>query len=119
MGWFFVPILHWWKPYSPLCELWSASKKPHRPHESEESTLVITWWALWALAPMSNRIANRFARKVTDLDSRILALNVLHASQVIALLLTLATLILVHRIHAMQMLAARRGPPSLPPSVDS
>jgi hypothetical protein len=49
VGFFFIPILNWWKPYQAMRSLWRSSRNVHRP-ELEDSTWVLpTWWTLWII----------------------------------------------------------------------
>jgi hypothetical protein len=49
VGFFFIPILNWWKPYQAMRSLWRSSRNVHQP-ELEESTWVLrTWWTCWVI----------------------------------------------------------------------
>ena len=49
VGWYFVPIAWFWKPYQALKEVWRASANPSDWRNEGGSRLLVWWWALWLL----------------------------------------------------------------------
>jgi hypothetical protein len=47
VGYYFVPILYLWKPYSALKEIWLASSTPSNWQSQPVPGLLALWWALW------------------------------------------------------------------------
>ena len=50
VGWYFVPIAWFWKPYQAMSEIWRASASPTDWRAAPVSPLLRWWWGLW-LAP--------------------------------------------------------------------
>ena len=47
VGWYFVPIAWFWKPYQAMREIWRASVSPSDWRAVPVSTLLRWWWGLW------------------------------------------------------------------------
>ena len=47
VGWYFIPIAMFWKPYQAMKEIWQASFNPTRWWEEEKPPLLPLWWGLW------------------------------------------------------------------------
>jgi hypothetical protein len=47
VGYFFIPILNWWKPYQAMRSLWRSSHSVHRPELQDSTWVLPTWWTLW------------------------------------------------------------------------
>ena len=47
MGWYFVPIAWFWKPYQAMREIWRASVNPSDWRGAPVSPLLRWWWGLW------------------------------------------------------------------------
>lgn len=46
VGWFFVPIAGWFKPYQVMLEIYKASRTPANWHKTKSASIVGCWWAL-------------------------------------------------------------------------
>jgi hypothetical protein len=46
IGWFFIPIANFWKPYQVMKELWQVSKNSSTWRVQSVSPLVPWWWFL-------------------------------------------------------------------------
>lgn len=49
VGWYFVPVAWFWKPYQAMKETWRASANPADWRREPVSPLLHWWWALWIL----------------------------------------------------------------------
>lgn len=47
VGWYFVPIAWFWKPYQAMTEIWRASRNPADWRRKPVSPLLPWWWVLW------------------------------------------------------------------------
>lgn len=47
VGWYFVPIAWFWKPYQAMKEIWQASASPKHWSRQGVSPLLGWWWGLW------------------------------------------------------------------------
>jgi hypothetical protein len=62
VGWFFIPIANFFKPYQVMKELWNAS----HGKEATDPSLVGWWWALWLLSNFVGRLASRLVTSPND-----------------------------------------------------
>ncbi len=46
VGWFFVPIAGWFKPYQVMLEIYKASRTPANWRQTRSASIVGCWWAL-------------------------------------------------------------------------
>lgn len=49
VGWYFIPILCFWKPFQAVTEIFKASQ-PDSPQEPEVPAVVQVWWMIWILS---------------------------------------------------------------------
>ena len=47
VGWYFIPIAWFWKPYQAMTEIWRASVSPSDWSAAPVSSLLRWWWGLW------------------------------------------------------------------------
>lgn len=47
VGWHFIPIAWFWKPYQAMTEIWRASVSPSDWRATPVSPLLHWWWGLW------------------------------------------------------------------------
>lgn len=47
VGYFFVPIMNFWKPFQGVRESWQASVAPHDPASVAAPAMMRWWWGLW------------------------------------------------------------------------
>lgn len=50
LGWFFVPIAYFWKPYQAMRALWQNSRDATRPHTQDTTWVMPVWWGLWIIS---------------------------------------------------------------------
>ena len=47
IGWYFIPIANFWKPYNAMIEIWKASSNPQSWQSQPTPVLLTWWWSLW------------------------------------------------------------------------
>jgi hypothetical protein len=47
VGWFFVPVFWFWKPYQAMRELWQVSTDPKKWQSQRPGYLLPLWWFFW------------------------------------------------------------------------
>jgi hypothetical protein len=62
VGWYFIPIAFWWKPYQAHKEIWQASDSPSQPATGTVPGIVGIWWAFWIIM----NIAANFSSRIDD-----------------------------------------------------
>jgi len=60
VGWWFIPIALWWKPYQAVREIWKTSQDAGN-WESQENSIVSLWWTLWIISAIVNQIIQRWS----------------------------------------------------------
>lgn len=104
VGWYFVPIAWFWKPYQAMREIWKTSIDPSNWKEQSGSSLLGWWWALW-LVPLW--VLGSVSYTVTrDLEeARAERIEALYGIAIDAMdvALALVLLVIIRRISQMQM----------------
>jgi len=49
VGWYFIPIANFWKPYQAMREIWQASSRTRQWQDLATPSLLPAWWGLWLL----------------------------------------------------------------------
>ena len=110
VGWYFVPIAWFWKPYIAMKEIWQASANPKHWWRQDGSPLLGWWWGLWLarwwvpvlLAGGPVRIRFARAEPVAIRAETMEAVGDI-ATDILFVPLTLALLMIIDRIHSLQM----------------
>lgn len=123
VGWYFVPIANFWKPYQAMREIWKASVSPAGWERQRVSALLPTWWLLAIVGPSTAGWATWAARRGVDGINEGAAEHLGEAvSQGVLIPASLLLFVIVSRVHGMQMMHYRRQrsagtlPPADPPS---
>ncbi|MEZ5299954.1 MAG: DUF4328 domain-containing protein [Verrucomicrobiales bacterium] len=94
VGWYFIPIAFWWKPYQAHREIWLASDSPGQPAVGSVPSLVGIWWAAWVVMNIFSNVSSR----IDDADIQVpitivdLALTLIAAGCAVAVCLKLTKL---------------------------
>lgn len=104
VGWYFIPVLHLWKPYQAMKEIFLKSEAltPNTPNNKRY--LLPTWWTLWIISEVIGRIILRRAMK-GDLDTEgYIKVSVLHQfSDAFDILLNIVFLLIITAIYKWQL----------------
>lgn len=103
VGFYFIPILWFWKPYQAMKEIWRTSKSP-ASWESVTRGGVLPWW--WFFFLVSAFFSNALARTglgAKEIDDLVRITGILMASDLVDIPAAVVALILVRQIYAMQM----------------
>lgn len=73
VGWFFVPIAAWWKPYEGLRDVWRVSANPQNPKSVELPSMLASWWTFWLLTSITGSISFRLQMHATTVSAAIIA----------------------------------------------
>gem|GEM_PF-413908 len=104
VGSYFIPIVNLWKPYQAMKEIWKASSSPSNWQGAPSGALLGIWWFLWLLSAFANYAVFRFFWAIGERIQDFIAANALAAViNVLEIPLTVSFLILVKKIHKMQM----------------
>ena len=104
VGWYFVPVAWFWKPYQVMKEIWRASASPKDWRLQGGSPLLVWWWALWLVRGWGSELVPGAAIPGFDaaLTETLEAVADI-AADILYVPLTLVLLMIIDRIHNLQM----------------
>ena len=102
VGWYFIPIAYWWKPYQAMKEIWRKSSEQAGPRGDESASLLGWWWALWIIANLLSNASFRMAARASTIDSLLTANSLGVMSDILQLPLNVIFIVMVKRLTAMQ-----------------
>jgi hypothetical protein len=111
IGWYFIPIACFWKPYQAMKEIWQASSHPQMWASRPVSALLPCWWVFWIVTHIIDNVAFQLSKGADEIDEFMIANAMNQFSVVIGILLSLITIVMIGKIHAMQMSHARQTIP--------
>ena len=102
IGYYFIPIATFYKPYQAMKEIWVESTRISDAKKNEESKIIQLWWALWLINLFLNNISSRVSNSAVELNELLnaTALNVICAASHIPL--CIISLSLISKIYKMQ-----------------
>jgi len=59
VGWWFIPIMVWWRPYQVVQEIWKGSdpyyvgERAKNWEEAPRGVWLVWWWAMWLISTFS------------------------------------------------------------------
>lgn len=69
VGWFFVPIANFWKPFGAMRDLWKGSTSPEDWQQAQWPIgLFATWWTLWLASILVSNAAFRQAMRIEGIS---------------------------------------------------
>lgn len=98
VGYFFIPIVNFWKPLHAMKDLWQASHNPASWTTTIESRTVSAWWNLWLVSIVLAQISFRATTAAKDLKGLQMATYVQLISQAVDIPLCLVAIALVTQI---------------------
>lgn len=116
LGWFFVPIAFYWKPYQAMRTLLQASRDARRWKLEDVPWWLPAWWTLWTISNLLGQVYLRFMMgtfgKASDIEMAQLDI----VSGAIGTVLSGFAILLVARIwsaqRAQRLARASQGPVS-------
>ena len=116
VGWYFIPIANFWKPYQAMREIHRASAGAQQQQTQATPVLLRLWWLLWLLGFLIpwfiGTYAGMTARHGNVAEGWLLTNAEQLVSSLIDMPLNLAFALLIARIWQMQSMHA--APPSAP-----
>ena len=104
VGWHFVPVAWFWKPYQAMTEIWRASRNPADWRGKPVSPLLHWWWCLWIVPTWSLLIVDLAARaNLEEADAETVEAAAELASWILDIPLALVLLAIIGAVHRMQM----------------
>ena len=103
VGWHFVPIAWFWKPYQAMREIWRASVNPSDWRAVPVSPLLPWWWGLWIVTSWVPDIVDRaVSGRLDEAGAETLEAATALAGRVLDIPLALVLLIIIGAVSRMQ-----------------
>lgn len=103
VGYYFIPILWFWKPYQAMKEIWRASKAPTSWESVARGAVLPWWWFFFLISAMVGNASFRTALRAKEIDELLTNTVITIASDVVSIPATIIALVLVRQIYEMQM----------------
>ena len=104
IGWYFVPIAWFWKPFQAMKEFWQASVSPSHWWRQGGSPLLTCWWSLWLLRSWGAEVVSDAASLIFD-AARAETVEAVASigADILYVPLTLVLLMIIDQVHSRQM----------------
>jgi hypothetical protein len=102
VGWFFIPIANFWKPYQAMKQIWQASANPSDWQSQPVPTLVSNWWALWVFSNLLSQAALRLTLRAETSNELLVSEIVNLVCELVDIPLCLVAMQLVRQIIRLQ-----------------
>lgn len=102
VGYFFVPILNLWRPYSAMKEIYRASRNPAGWVGDTGSGPLPLWWTLWIGTGLINQFAGMVLLRAASLEAYRSALIFQCIALLSSILLCLVAIQVVREIYQLQ-----------------
>ncbi len=104
VGWYFVPIAWFWKPYQAMKEIWKASADPADWGRQDVSPLLLWWWILWIVPFWGVSLVDwAVGRNLGEARTQTLEATTSVVSSVLDIPLVLVLLAIMGTVNRMQM----------------
>jgi hypothetical protein len=114
VGWFFIPIANFWKPFQAMRSLWRNSHSVRLAELQEDTWVLPTWWALWLLFVFMGYVSQDVSMRAHDFDGYRTVTQLAIAGGVVDVALCAVASVLVARIWRAQD-AQRESPETYEP----
>ncbi len=58
VGFFFVPVLSWFRPYQTMSEIWRSAQSPLSWKSLDDPLILRIWWGCWLAGAIGGLVAN-------------------------------------------------------------
>lgn len=104
VGWFFIPIACYFKPYQVVKEIWleSSCYKENDSWHNKSYSIIKLWWFFWIIQECISKILFRFVFHTSTLDELYTYSIAQTASDVFDIIVSIFTAIIVYKISKFQ-----------------
>lgn len=104
VGWYFVPIAWFWKPFQAMKEIWHASADPSDWQGKPAPGLLRWWWILWTVLLWGSETVQWAAGRILDeAGAETVASATSLATSALDVPLALVLIAIIGRVHGRQM----------------
>jgi hypothetical protein len=108
IGYYFIPILSFWKPYQAMREIWQASKNPASWKSVDRGAVLPWWWFFFLANNILGQAVLRTSLQAKEINELITSTAIMIASDLVSIPAILIALVLVKQIYKMQMSHVQR-----------
>jgi hypothetical protein len=69
IGYYFIPIANWYRPYQAMKEIWKVSTNPINWENGNGSPLLGWWWTLWLISGFMGQASFRMTMRADSISS--------------------------------------------------
>ena len=102
VGWHFIPIASFWKPYQAMREIWSASQSPDYWQEKATPAILPWWWVLFLTNGVIGNVSARLAFSAATVPEIKTSTIVSIIAELVAIPAALVAMLVVRRIQGFQ-----------------
>jgi hypothetical protein len=102
VGWYFVPIALFWKPYQAMKEIWLASKSLAGWSGARRTSLLPWWWFFWIVFSVLGNLSFRLQLSARTVEELVAATWMNMASSAASIPSAVLAAMLVRQVAAMQ-----------------
>ena len=104
IGWYFIPIFAFWKPYQAMKEIWAVSQNPvdWGIIKRRGSPLLRWWWFFWLVTSFLGNIELRLSLNAQTAEALLFATQFAVISDATLIPLNILAFILINRISGFQ-----------------
>lgn len=108
VGFYFVPILSFFKPCEAMVEIWKISQDPMNWENQSNDALVGVWWSLFLVSNIAGNISIQTALRAKDPETLTLSTVAAIISTIAGIALDIVAVSLVSKILKMQQKLVNR-----------
>jgi hypothetical protein len=101
VGWYFIPIACFWKPYQAMKEIWKASKNPLDWRMQSVDPILGWWWLLWITTSILSITVGKLSL-AEDIGGLVTATSMNMVSDILEIPLCIIVISLVTKVTEMQ-----------------
>ena len=102
IGCYFIPILHLYRPYQAMKEIWKISSNPANWQNEPGSRLLGLWWALWLISSFFGYLSLRMSMTANTIEAFQISTTILIISVILDILLYMVAVLLISAIFKKQ-----------------
>jgi hypothetical protein len=103
VGWYFIPVAYFWKPFQAMREIWKASKNPARWQSERTDPILGWWWFGWITSNLLGQLDFTMSMAAHDLPSFSAASVIGVVDAAFGVFSTALALVLITRLSRMQV----------------
>lgn len=103
IGYYFIPILWFWKPYQAMREIWQASRAPSSWKSVERGAILPWWWSFFLVFAILSNASLRTTTGAKEISEFLTSIGITIAADIVSIPATIIALILVKQIYKMQI----------------